>query len=125
MICPESGKEVSKGSLVVHHQTQHGVTKGRLGQEGDEVAEGKNIRTYGMMFIIKAVPRPCPFEGCSVQASTQTEMMVQFWHRHVRDTVLILEEGNLPHPQFPLCDMLVPWKDLHEMYRRTEKCTWV
>ena len=34
-------------------------------------------------------------------------MRVHFWHRNVRDTVVILEEGNLPHPLFPLCDMLV------------------
>ena len=31
VLCPESGKEMSKRSLVVHHQTQHGVAKGRLG----------------------------------------------------------------------------------------------
>ena len=24
---------------------------------------------------------------------------VHFWRRHVRDTVIILEEGNLPHPR--------------------------
>ena len=78
-----------------------------------------------MEFPTRAGTRTCPVEGCSGQTSTQTEMRVNFWYRHVRDTVVILEEGNLPHPQFPLCDMLVPWKDLHEMYRRTEKCTWV
>ena len=29
--CPECGKELEKGSLVTHLQTQHGVAKGRLG----------------------------------------------------------------------------------------------
>ena len=70
MLCLEYGKEVSKGSLVAHHQTQHGVTKGRLGQEGDEAAEGDNPITYRMEFTAKAVPRPFPVEGCSGQAST-------------------------------------------------------
>ena len=70
MLCPDYGKEVSKGSLVAHHQTQHGVTKGRLEQEGDKAAEGNNPSTYRMTFNAKAVPRPCPVEGCSGQAST-------------------------------------------------------
>ena len=25
---------------------------------------------------------------------------------------MFLEEGNLPHPWFPRCDMMVPWKAL-------------
>ena len=39
---------------------------------------------------------------------TRTVMRVHLWYRHVRDTVVILEEGNLPHPRCPLCYMLVP-----------------
>ena len=49
-------------------------------------------------------------------------MKVYFWHRHVRDTVAILEEGNPPHPRFPLCDMLVPWKVLNGTHRHTAQC---
>ena len=40
-------------------------------------------------------------------------MKVHFWHRNVRDIVVILEEGNLPHPRCPLCDMMVPWKAMN------------
>ena len=76
---------------MVHHQTQHGVTKGRLGQEGDEASTGDNPRTYRMAFNKNAVPRPFQFEGCSGQALRKTAMTVHFWHRHVRDTVVILE----------------------------------
>ena len=36
--------------------------------------------------------------------------------------MVILEEGNIPHPWCPLCDMLVPWKALNEMHRRTAQC---
>ena len=46
-------------------------------------------------------------------------MKVQFWHRHVRDTVVILEEVNLPHKRCPLFDMLVTWKALNGMHRCT------
>ena len=44
------------------------------------------------------------------------------WHRKIRDTVMILEEGNLTHPQCPLCDMLVLRKALNGMHRRTSQC---
>ena len=49
-------------------------------------------------------------------------MGVKFWHRHNRDTVVILAEGNLPHPRCPLCDMMVPWRDLNGTHGRTAQC---
>ena len=91
VLFPECGKEVVKGSLVAHRQTQHGVAKGRLGKEGDKTSWGNNPRTYRMTFPAKTGNMPCPFKGCSVQESTQTTMRVHFWHRHVRDTMVILE----------------------------------
>ena len=50
-------------------------------------------------------------------------MLVHICHWHVWDTVVILEEGNLPHPRCPLCDMMVSWKALNGMHRRTAQCT--
>ena len=100
VLCPECGKELAKGSLVTHRQTQHGVAKGRLGSEGDEAdGGGDDPRTYKMAFPVRVGPRPFPVKGCSGRASTWMMMRVQFWHRHVRDTVVILEEGNFPHPR--------------------------
>ena len=49
---------------------------------------------------------------------------MHFWHRHFRDTVVILEKVNLPHPQCPLWDMLVPQKALNGTHRCTLQCTW-
>ena len=37
--------------------------------------------------------------------------------------MVIPEEGNIPHPRFPLCDMLVPWKALNGTHKRTAQCT--
>ena len=54
----------------------------------------------------------------------RTAMRVHFWHRHVRDTVVILEEGKLPHPWCPIYEMLVTWKALNGNHRRTAQCTW-
>ena len=91
---------------------------------GDEVDGGSNEpRTYNMAFPTRSGPRSFPVKGCSGRASTRTAMRVHFWHRHVRYTVVTPEEGNLPHPRFPLCYMLVLRKALNGKHRRTTQCT--
>ena len=49
-------------------------------------------------------------------------MRVHFWRRHVRDTVIILEEVNLPLPRCENCDMLVPWRALNGRHKDTSMC---
>ena len=77
-----------------------------------------------MEFPARAGPRPFPVEGCSGRASTRTAMRVHFWYQNVRDSVVILEEGNFPHPWCPRCDLMVPRKDINGTHRRTPQCTW-
>ena len=121
VLCPECGKDMVKGSLVNNRQTQHGVARGGLGTEGDESARGNKPRTYSISFPAKARHRPSPFKGCRGHASTRKTTRVHFWRRHFRNTVVVLEEGNLPHPWCPLCDMLVPWRALNGKHRHKEK----
>ena len=49
-------------------------------------------------------------------------MRVHFVHLHVQDTVVILEEGNLPHPRCPRCDLQVPRKALNGRHLGTAQC---
>ena len=49
-------------------------------------------------------------------------MRVHFWRRHVRDIIIILEEGKLPHPRCSNCDMCVPWRALNVRHKSTEMC---
>ena len=49
-------------------------------------------------------------------------MRMHFCSRHVRDIVIILEEGNLPHPRCSQCDMLVPWQALNGRHHATAMC---
>ena len=49
-------------------------------------------------------------------------MRVRFFHRHVWDIVIILEEGNLPHPRFSQCDIMVPWRALIGQNPATAQC---
>ena len=55
-------------------------------------------------------------------SGTRTAMRVHFWRRHVRDIVIILEEGNLPHPRCSLIDMLAPWRTLNGKHKCTAIC---
>ena len=54
--------------------------------------------------------------------ATRTAMRVHFVHRHVLDTVVTLEEGNLPHPQCAKCDMQVPCRALNGRHPGTAQC---
>ena len=65
MLCLECGKELAKGSLVAHHQNQHGVEKGGSRQEGNKEGRGKNPRTFRMAFPVKSGLSNCQVKGCS------------------------------------------------------------
>ena len=49
-------------------------------------------------------------------------MQIHYWDWHVRYTVVILKEGNLPHPWCPLCNMLVLWWSLNRLHLCTAQC---
>ena len=90
VICPKCWKEVAKGALVVHRQTQHGVAKCRLGQEGNEEAGRDDPRTYRMAFPAKSRHRPFPVEGCSGQVIILTSIRVHLWNQNFRETMVIM-----------------------------------
>ena len=76
-----------------------------------------------MAFPAKGGLRICPVERCPGQAATRTEMRVHFLHRHVLDTVVILEEGNFPHPRCTRSDILFPRQELNGRKPATAQCT--
>ena len=49
-------------------------------------------------------------------------MRVHFVHRHVHDTVVILEEGNLTLLRCPRCDLQVSRKALNRRHMGTSQC---
>ena len=49
-------------------------------------------------------------------------MEMHFLHQHVLDTVVILEEGNFPHPWCARCDILVRRRDLNARHPATVQC---
>ena len=61
-------------------------------------------------------------EGCPGRVATRTAMQMHFLHRHVLDTVVILEEGNLPRPRCTRCDMMFPRQALNGRHPATAQC---
>ena len=118
--CRDCGKELVMGSLDIHGMTQNIKTKERWWNWTDAATGGRGGEptTYRIEFP-KGGERECPVEGCLGRARTRTAMKVHFWHRHVRDVVIILGEGNLPHPICPRCDILVPWRSLNGCHKTT------
>ena len=61
-------------------------------------------------------------EGCPGVLATRAAMQVHFVQRHVHDTVVILEEGNLPLQKGPRCDLQVSRKALNGRHLETSQC---
>ena len=94
--------------------------------ETDRRSHGRRRRRgtkhLSLEFPTEGGTRECPVESFPGRAGTRTAMRVHFWCRHVRDVVIILEEGNLPHTRCSRCNMLVPWRSLNGIYNSTAVC---
>ena len=109
------------GLLASHQMTQHGQAKEER-WIWEASATGGDPQTYRLAFPTKGGPRSFPVEICPGRAGKQTAMRVHFCSRHVRDIVIILGEGNLPHLRCSRCDMLVPWRALNSRHHATAMC---
>ena len=85
-------------------------------------ATGEETQTYRMALPTKGGLWSFSVEGCTGRAATRTAMRVHFIHRHVLDTVFILEEVNLSHPRCHQCNMLSPWFTLNGRHPTTAQC---
>ena len=63
-----------------------------------------------------------PLAGFPGRVTTRTAMRVHFVHWHVLDTMVILEEGNSPHPRCAQSNMIVPWQALNGRHPGTAQC---
>ena len=77
---------------------------------------------YKMNFPAKGGRQQCLVEGCPGVSSTREAMRVHFVHRHVHDTMVILEEGNLSLPRCPRCELQVSRKALNGRHLETNQC---
>ena len=75
-----------------------------------------------MHFPAKGGRRRCPVERCPGVLEKRAAMRVHFAQRHVHNTVVILEEGNLPLPRCPRCDLQVSRKAFNGRHLGTSQC---
>ena len=54
------------------------------------------------------------------RASNWASIRVDVAHLHLRDTIMILEEGDIHYPWFPKCDMFVSHKALSGRHLATD-----
>ena len=109
------------GLLVVHVHKQNGRAMG--GEwHWKTTAYGGEPRTYRMEFPTNGGPWNCPVKRCPGRFTMRTAMRVHFFCCHVRDTIIILEEVNLPHPWCSQCEMQVPWSALSGRHLLTAQC---
>ena len=110
--CGECGELLAAGSLSIHLMTKH-ERAAVIERKWSTPTAGTRPQTYRMSFPAKGGPRKFPMAGCPGRVAMRTATQVHFVHRHVLDTVVILEEGKFPHPWCAQCDMLVPRRDLN------------
>ena len=120
VVCGESGTVITVGSMSSHLMTRHGKAATRRHLWAPQTNGGPMM--YKMYFPAKGGHRRCLVERCLGVLATQAEMRVHFLHRHVHNTVVILEEGNLPLPRCPRCDLQVSRKELNGHHLGTSQC---
>ena len=112
---------MAAGSVAGNKMTQYGqMAEARRSWKTS--AMGEDLRMYRMSFPSKGGQQSCLVEGFPGRATTRTAIQVHFLHRHILDTVVSLEEGNLPHPRCPRCDMLVSWQALNGRHPAAAHC---
>ena len=97
--CGECGTVIAAGSMSSHIMNRHGKAATRQHLWAPQT--NGDPRLYKMSFPAKDGRRRCPVEGCPGVSATRAAMRVHFVHQHVHNTVVILEEGNLPLPRCP------------------------
>ena len=117
--CVKCREMLVVGYLSGHMMTHHGKAAEIQQQRSTPVA-GIGPQIYRMYLPAKGGLQKCPVAGCLGRVATRTEMRVHFVHRHVLDTVVILEEGNFPHPRCAWCVILVSRRALNRRHLVTE-----
>ena len=89
---------MAAGSLAFHRMTHH-WQEAKEQWRWEASATGVDPQTYRLNFPTKGGRQSCPVEGCPGRSVTRMAMQMHFCKQHVRDIVIILDEGNIPHPR--------------------------
>ena len=91
----------------------HHPPLGGEGREGEGRVRKGTLVHYRVSFNTTLSQLRGPVEVFWGTSSSWTNLRVQFAHRKPRSRILILEEGNQPHPRCSQCGMFVPREALY------------
>ena len=114
-ICPHCDKKLAVGFLAAYQQVQHGVAQG----DQKYPHPTYDSMTYRISFLRFARDISYPVGVCMGQATSRSAIQVHLMHRHMRDMVVILEEGIYPLPRFPKCDIFVALRAINGRHQAT------
>ena len=117
---PECMVDLETGLLVSHHQSHHNIGRGT---QWENILPPAEPHIYREPLPNMAGSMGLPFKGCRGQATSHTNIWIQFLHHHVQDMIVILEEGKPPHPRYPECNTFVPWVAQNQRHLATFICT--
>ena len=76
-------------------------------------------RFYRISFLRFARDIAYPVGVYMGQATSRSAIQVHLMNRHMRDMVVILEEGIYPLPRFPKCDIFVALRAINGRHQAT------
>ena len=93
VVCPECDVSLAQSSLAHHRRVQYGRTT----TSGLEPTEAFcDPMEYRVSFPKTVHSIDCPIKGCPGKATSRANLRAHFMYRHVRDTLVILDEGRFP-----------------------------
>lgn len=117
VVCPECSKSLAASSLSTHLLSQHGIAS-----RSQQAPADRRSAEYRVSFPKTLRRLACPVEGCGGSAVTHEGLRRHFMHRHVTDTIVILQEGTTPLPRCELCDMFVGPYAIGRSHQNTAHC---
>ena len=109
------------GSLALHHQVQH-ETDWRPQWENNPLPPHPSI--YRASFTKAARLVGFLVEDCGGWVTTRTNLRINLVHRHMRETIVIMEGGNCYHYRCSSYNMFVPWEEINHHHPTTALCAW-
>ena len=96
--CPECATDLVARSLTAQHQSQNGIGRGPQ-WENIPLPADPLINRASLPNMVGSVG--CPVKGCRGRVTGRTNLRIHFVYRHMQDMIVIMEEGNFPHPHCP------------------------
>ena len=88
---PECRVELTAGPLLKYRHSQHGAGQGYWGGAPPPPPHPREAQTYRVSFPKYLLRIRGPVAGCLGGVPSRTNLLIQFTHLYVRDTIFILE----------------------------------